>query len=389
MTERLDLTALFDTARQVDLAQVAGVPLFRVGQRFRGECPVCGASKGKRAGGAFWVYPTTGRWGCFSGGGECSAGGDAVRLEQLLRGGSPREAAERLVGPAPKAVDAARGPSPVARSSAMPPDAPRSSMADRLWSEARRAGATLAQDYFASRGLSGWAATWSLASLRFHPHAFWGVDDSGGRITAPAIVARVASPAGLTGGVHVTYLAPDGRGKARLDPAKRMWGPQKDGAGRPGCAWLIGPEGEGPLIVAEGIESAVSAALIYGRKCRLAAALSLEALQGGWLPDRFGRYDPDSVRADPDRPGFTWPDPADAPFGEVLVAVDRDMKPITVKARGPDGRAVRRRLDAEARARICAGLAEQHWRSAGASAVRAIAPPAGRDFNDHLRRMVR
>jgi hypothetical protein len=386
---RLDFAALFDKARDSDLAAIAGVTLWRVGQRFRGECPVCGASKGKRAGGAFWIHPTLGRWGCFAGGGECAAGGDAVRLEQLLRGGSPREAAERLAGAAPLLPGASSSaPPPDPRRAAPPADPTHSVMADRLWAESRRAGGTFAELYFRHRGLVGWAATWALSSLRFHPNAYWGFDEDQGRhVRAPAIIARPATPSGFTGGVHVTYLAPGGRGKAQLDPAKRMWGPQGDAQGRPGGAWLIGPQGDGPLIVAEGIESAVSAALIYGRRCRLVATLSLRALQGGWLGDKFGRYDPDLVLGDPARPAFTWPEDPAQPWGEVLVAVDRDMKPVEVKSRGPGGRSVRRRVTTDERARICAALSQQAWRRAGAPSVRAIAPAAGRDFNDQLRGM--
>ena len=40
---------LFARAREADLEAVAGVRLFRAGRRLRGECPLCGASKGKKA----------------------------------------------------------------------------------------------------------------------------------------------------------------------------------------------------------------------------------------------------------------------------------------------------------------------------------------------------
>ena len=92
------------------------------------------------------------------------------------------------------------------------------------------------------------------------------------------------------------------------------------------------------------------------------------------------------VAADPERPAFTWPEPPEAPWGEVLVCVDRDMKPIRVKARRATGGTCQREIDGEARARICGALALQAWRRAGASAARIIGPSAaGRDFNDELR----
>jgi hypothetical protein len=62
------------------------------------------------------------------------------------------------------------------------------------------------------------------------------------------------------------------------------------------------------------------------------------------------------VASDPERPAFTWPDQA-----EVLIAVDRDMKPIRRKARKLGGGTAEAVLDAEDRARICAGLAAQAW----------------------------
>jgi hypothetical protein len=109
------------------------------------------------------------------------------------------------------------------------------------------------------------------------------------------------------------------------------------------------------------------------------AALSLGRLQGGWLLDQYGRLAADTPEADPASPALTWPG-----VREVIIAVDRDMKPVTVKARRATGGTYERELDGEMRARICAGLAEQAWRRAGANRVRTIAPPAGMDFNDEL-----
>ncbi len=169
--------------------------------------------------------------------------------------------------------------------------------------------------------------------------------------------------------------------KARLDPAKKMWGPQNGADGRPGGAWLTDPAGPGPLIVGEGIESSLSAGILHGPPCRIAAALSLGRLQGGRLTDRWGRFNPDAPQADPEAPAFTWP-----AAGAVVVAVDRDMAAVEVKVRAPLGGTVRRRLDSDARARLCGGLAAQHWRAARAGPVSVSAPPAGMDFNNWLMR---
>ena len=117
----------------------------------------------------------------------------------------------------------------------------------------------------------------------------------------------------------------------------------------------------------------------------LLLAFGAAQLVWGPLADRWGRKDPDVVRPDPEAPAFTWPEPPGAPWGGVLVCVDRDMSPIRVKARkAAGGGSFDLSVDGEARARICAGLALAAWRRAGSAHVRAIAPGAGRDFNDEL-----
>lgn len=379
MLDRDQIAETFARAREADIAAVAATPLFRAGRRLRGECPLCGASKGKKAGGAFSCEPASRMFYCFG----CLVGGDVIDLEQRLRGGTGLEAAVRLAGmpvPVSRPVFVARAAAPIGETSA-----------DRLAREIWR-GATAwpvadtdAGAYWRSRGLAG-PMTWAVDDrLRFNPAAAWGWDGARSEwLRAPAIVGRVVTPAGPTGGVHVTYLSTDCSRKARLDPAKRMWGPQKDAEGRPGGVWLTDPRGPGPLVVGEGIESTLSAAQLLGRPCRVLATLSLGALQGGWLADAYGRIDPESVAGDPDRPALTWPEDPAHPWGEVLIAVDRDMSPVKAKVRKVGGGTAARILDAEARAKICAGLAVQAWKAAGANAVRAIAPGAGRDFNDEL-----
>ncbi len=398
---------LFQDARdRVKVEALAGVKLARLGIRLRGQCPVCKAGKGKLKDGPFWIDLGKQIWGCFAGQGDCERGGDAVRLEQLLRGGSPREAAERILGPGYHAPAEAEIVGPTARSAPRgptgEPDAKAASAA-RLWREGRRVSAgSLVDLYLAARGLDDAVRAVMCAELRFHPEAFWGVIEDPARLPPgantirlrsgetglllPAMLAAPETPEGRTGGVHATYLRRDGSGKARLSPAKRMLGPQQ-GHGRPGGAWLSPRSGAfagRPLIVGEGIETVGSAAALYYRQTgqvpRMAAALSLGALSGGWLADAKGRYDVDQPEADPGRPAFTWPG-----SGEVWVAVDRDMSPVEVTVRGPGGRRRKRRLEADDRARVSGSLAVQAWRREGAVSARVIAPGAGRDFNDELR----
>jgi len=69
----------------------------------------------------------------------------------------------------------------------------------------------------------------------------------------------------------------------------------------------------------------------------------------------------------------------------VLIAVDRDMGDLRVKARTGRGKICSHLLTAEVRARLCGRLAVDAWKATGAPRARAIAPSPGRDFNDELR----
>lgn len=375
--------SVIDQARSgVAVSELAGkeVRLYRAGNDFRSACPICGA--GSKGSNPFWISNLKGRWFCHAG---CGRGGDVVDLERELRGGLVLEAAKRLVGGAPltpritlqKPVDrTVDGPSATDR------------LAAEIWQGSRAIEGTIVEAYLAARGISKSVIDQAAARLRFHPAAKWGWDEVARRwILAPAMVARVETPVGFTGGVHVTYLDGSGLGKARLSPSKKMWGAQNGTDGQPGGAWLIGPRGPVELVVAEGIETALSLATFAersGSAVQCVAALSLRALQGGQLLDD-GVFDPANIRPDPAKPAFTWPSPdADRPW-RVVVGVDRDMSPLRVKVKNIRGRVQDAVLDAEARARLCGNLAVLAWRGAGVKSVRAIVPGVRCDFNDQLR----
>lgn len=383
---------VFDRAiEQADIEKVAGVPLYRAGGRLRGGCPLCGASEGKKASGAFSVDPRAKIFFCHG----CEVGGDVVLLEHRLRGRpgeSMRDTAARMAGEASdgdgfrpvqglgteRAVQAARKARRAADDARVA--ALKTQTALGLWKAARPAAGTPVETYLRARGITGPVLDRALGQLRYHPEAFHSAEGKAVR-TAPAMIGLVMTPAGPTGGVHVTYLAADGRRRADLDPSKMMWGAQgRDGS--PGGVWLTRPDDGGPLIVGEGIETALSAAILTtDGVARVVAALSLRALQGRWAEDRFGRRSVETPSPDPEGPAFTWP----APKGgwTVRVAVDRDMKPIKVKVRKPAGGTAQREIGAEERAAVCAALASAAWRRTGA-AVETIAPRPGFDFNDEL-----
>ena len=94
--------------------------------------------------------------------------------------------------------------------------------------------------------------------------------------------------------VHRTYLRADGAGKAAIDPAKAMLGAVAGGAVRL-------TQAQGPLVVAEGIETALSLAsgLLRG-PATIWAALSTSGVRALCLPPEPGRL---IIAPDGDAPG--------------------------------------------------------------------------------------
>jgi hypothetical protein len=394
---------LFDRAREAvrcDDVAARRVTLSRTG---RGVCPLNGC--GSKSGAApFAVLDAGRRWKCWS----CDPlGGDVVDLEhRLFSTGSETlgDAARRLVGGEVKSESPEncerRAHARAAREAAAMADAAwKADLARRLWREAKPAAGTPVQTYLEGRGIRGPVAARALGQLRFHPAA-WHSGDPDAGVRLPAMIALITTEHGATGGVHVTYLAPGGARKTHRTPAKRMWGPQgmkvdPDGAALPGGIWLTRPDAAGPLVVAEGIENALSRAMMVAGDLslpvRAAAAGSLDRLSGFEVVDpRTGARDIWRIRPDPQRPPFTWPEDPASPWGLVEIATDGDMSPVKVK--GLTGRKRNRPVtferDARERARVCGALAVAAWRGrlapGSATIVKATRSPIGKDFNDVL-----
>lgn len=149
----------------------------------------------------------------------------------------------------------------------------RARQAERCWQEALPIGGTIAERYLRGRGI-----TCDLpGTLRFHPEAWHGATAK----RHPALVAWVQGAGAAA--VHRTYLRPDGTGKADIDPAKAMLGATAGGAVRL-------TDATGPLVVAEGIETALSLASgLLGRPATIWAALSASGMRGLRLP-RLGGF---------------------------------------------------------------------------------------------------
>ncbi|WP_191569514.1 DUF7146 domain-containing protein [Paracoccus yeei] len=192
---------------------------------------------------------------------HCHAGCDYPSIMDALRGLGLVEGKGTYSPPSPAEMDAFRE---AERQEAEK----RERQALFLWREAQPIAGTIAETYLRGRGI-----TCDLPdTLRFHP-ASW--HSSAQRL--PAMAALIGGLPRLA--VHRTYLRPDGSGKAEVTPAKAMLGAALGGAVR-----LTGTQG--PLVVAEGIETALSLASgLLGRPATIWAALSASGIAGLRLPE--------------------------------------------------------------------------------------------------------
>ena len=149
----------------------------------------------------------------------------------------------------------------------------KAEQANRVWQEALPVAGTVAEAYLRGRGI-----TCPLpATLRFHASCWHGATAK----RHPALIAAVQG-SGMAA-VHRTYLQPDGSGKADVEPAKAMLGATAGAAVRL-------THGPGPLVVAEGIETALSLTSgLLGRPATVWAALSTSGIRGLHLPPQPGR----------------------------------------------------------------------------------------------------
>jgi len=370
--------SLFDRARKVppaDVVRAHGGKLRRAGpKRSRGACPIC------QSGEAFLADEQGPIWHCFS----CGETGDSVALEMELGGHPDRTAAARvLAGDAERVTAPARQQS--SRSELTHEYVDSSIVAAHIAASMTSATGTIVEAWLTSRGIDVSKVPDCIARLSFMarcPVSPWRVDRGALAVQhAPAMVAPLrTSPNGPIVGVHATYLSRNGRDKANLGtlaggkprPARKMWG-----QARRACCFLGDVDGAGPMVVGEGVETVLSYAGDVGT-CRPVAALSLDNLQGRAVRDAEGVVPLWNLRSDPDAAPFVI-----ASAGEVHLLIDADMRPI--KMRCQQVRRGKRDLfliDGLQRSQICATLAVQAWRRAGAGPVKPLRAPAGMDFND-------
>lgn len=388
--QRLDDATIERARSAVSLVALVArrVKLRRAGRDWSGLCPFH-----QEKNPSFTVGDAKGFYHCFG----CGAHGDAIRWIMETEGLAFREAVLSLLG---GALPDARRPMQVEQRAVERVerhDFVSSATAGRwIWQTSFPARGELTERYLESRGLDpaleplpGFPA---IDQLRFHPRcpvSVWRVldDPNDARLTAPALVAPVGDAEGAVWGVRVTFLAPDGRGPARLPLAQGRERPSRKMFGRIARhAWFATPAetmcSDAPLVVGEGLETTWAFVQQLRTPVRAVATLSLENLQGGAVRLRDGSLPLWNMKADPERPPFL----VDGP-GAVTLLIDADMKPLRdQKVQIGRGQKPRKAdLNGLERAEICAALAAQAWRRAGASSVRCVRPRAGQDFNDQVR----
>jgi phage/plasmid primase-like uncharacterized protein len=149
------------------------------------------------------------------------------------------------------------------------PDVPTGSpeAARRLWAMAKPLAGTLAEAYLRARGIE---PVHHAGALRFHPRCYYRPDEHAPTEIRPAMVAAVTDLSGAITGVHRTWLAPDGLGKASIDTPRRAMG------GLLGHAVRFGATSD-VLAAGEGIETMLSL------RCALPAMAMAAALSAGHL----------------------------------------------------------------------------------------------------------
>ena len=114
--------------------------------------------------------------------------------------------------------------------------------ARRLFVMSQPIASTLAQSYLHRRGIADQPG---LSSLRFHPRCYYRPNASAPTQTWPAFIAAVTDLEGRISGLHRTWLARDGAGKAPINTPRRAMGDLLGHAIRFGAATDVLAAGEG------------------------------------------------------------------------------------------------------------------------------------------------
>ena len=143
-------------------------------------------------------------------------------------------------------------PMPVLPDAPMPkkakPPGGKPAAAARLFAASKPVAGTLADTYLRARGITQGG---TMRALRFHPKCWHRDEGQTKSIPRPALIAAVTDGAGALQGVHRTWLASDGQGKAAVKTQRRTMGHLLGNAVR------LTPH-DAILVVGEGIETMLS-----------------------------------------------------------------------------------------------------------------------------------
>lgn len=260
---RFDERFLDEVRARTGLIDLIGaeVALKRRGREHWGCCPFHSEKTP-----SFSVNEDKGFAHCFG----CGWHGDAIDWVRERTGMSFTEAVEDLAVRAGLQPDREGRTRPKARPIARPKreDLNREkedkiAWARKVWGECKPAAGTLVETYLRARGIEPSRLAGGVPpTIRFHP----GLRHADTGLTFPAMVAAVQDGERRLTGIHRTFLAPDGAGKALVTSAKKMAGVVWGGAIR------LCPA-QSTLGVAEGIETALSVALASGLPMWVAGSL--------------------------------------------------------------------------------------------------------------------
>lgn len=171
-------------------------------------------------------------------------------------------------------LPAPQRPEPRAPVAAGSPDAAR-----RLFHAAQPIKGTLAETYLRARGITYLD---DLPALRFHPRCYYRADENAPVETWPAMLAAVTDLDGTITGVHRTWLARDGSGKAPIATPRRAMGRLLGNGVRFGVVQDV-------VAVGEGIETMLSLRCVLP-SLPMVAALSASHLAVLVLPRGLRRF---------------------------------------------------------------------------------------------------
>lgn len=278
--DRLDEAKAMPVADVVARLEIAG--LHRAGGELVGPCPQCGGRD------RFGINLQTGLFTCRK---ECgpNSKGDQLALVQHVLGLNFREALDWLCGPAQGLTDAERAER---RRKAEENRRKQEDIARRarensiraardIWFAAQPAEGTLVRDYLTCRGISPTLFSELPPVLRFDPAARYTIPAEGNSRewrtihTGPAMIAAVVDSGGRVTAVHRTWLdlsqpkgkliLPDPRRNGETLPAKKVLGSKKGGSIR-----FLTPQGCDTMVMAEGVETTLSALIAEAMPRRIA-----------------------------------------------------------------------------------------------------------------------